>query len=326
MSLANSSDFVQELASGVKAGDVRSLAKAITLLESQDSHKKTIGFEILTTLKQCSSRISRKIGFTGPPGVGKSTLIENIGLSLINQGFTLAVLTIDPSSPLSGGAILGDKTRMQRLSASPDAFIRPSSSGKGYLGGINAAALDTMDLIEAAGYDFILVETIGIGQNEVDIKNLVDQLILLLPPTAGDELQVLKKGIMEVVDLIVVNKHAGALEKSAKITATHYESALSLLPGNGGEVILCSALDETEIFEIIEKICLHAVSPESRQEKQIELLDKLAFQDLFDMLVQSDEINRLMAAEKLAIKARKKTLRQAVATIRSYLESRLGGG
>ncbi|WP_052045798.1 ArgK/MeaB family GTPase [Candidatus Paracaedibacter symbiosus] len=310
-----------ELASGIKVRDARALAKTITLLESRLSYKKAIGLEVLSVLKIDNSYISRKIAFTGPPGVGKSTLIESVGLSLVKKGFTLAILTIDPSSPISGGSVLADKTRMQRLSNCEEVFIRPSASGKGYLGGITAATLDIMDVIEAAGYDFILVETIGIGQNEVDIKDLVDQLILILPPAAGDELQGLKKGIIEVVDLIAVNKHDGALKKTAELTAMHYGSALSVLTGHKTPVKLCSAKDGTGIGEIIEMMCSYLLSPEERQQKQVHLLDRIAPQEMLEILLQSPPIKRLFAAQKLAMETKESSLKQSLTTMTDYLKS-----
>lgn len=324
MSYQSHNLLVQELIDSIKSHNTRSLAKTITFLESQKSEKKAIGNDVLAGLK--SNHISRKIAFTGPPGAGKSTFIEAVGLALTAQGRTLAVITIDPSSPISGGAVLADKTRMPQLSNCSNAFIRPSASGKGYLGGINPATLDVIDLIEAAGYDFILVETIGIGQNEVDVKDLVDQLILILPPASGDDLQGLKKGITEVVDLIVINKHDGVFKKSAELTALQYESALNATHNHKIEVKLCSAIQETGISEIIDFMQSFSISPRERQQKSMNLLERVAYQEMLFTLMKNQKIQQLMTHQKQAIEHQGISLKQAVNALVAYLESNLEEG
>lgn len=180
------------------------MAKAITLLESSLPQDRQKAAELLRSLPS-NDRPTLRIGVTGVPGVGKSTLIESLGLSFIQDGHKVAVLAIDPSSTVTGGSILGDKTRMQQLSQEMDAFIRPSPS-KGTLGGLSEHTLQLIKLVEAAGFDRIIVETVGVGQSETDVKQVCDLVLLLTMPTVGDELQGVKRGIMERVDLVVVNK------------------------------------------------------------------------------------------------------------------------
>lgn len=319
------SPLALEILNGISVKDTRALSKAITLLESTNNFKKTIGIQILTELKKRNYHLSRKIAFTGPPGAGKSTLIEVIGLQLLAQGYQIAVLTIDPSSPISGGSILADKTRMQRLSNEKGAFIRPSASGKGYLGGITPATLDVIELIEATGYDFILVETIGVGQNEVDIKDLVDNLLLVLPPTAGDELQGLKKGITEVVDLILINKHDGVLKAAAELTALQYESALNVLPNHKIKVELCSAIEGVGIIEVCTFIKNFTINEEERRQKMGQLLDRIVPQELLRTLIKDEQIQHLMHQQKMAILNQKESFTPSIEILKTYLISCLKG-
>ncbi len=325
MTASSLAPLALEIINGINAKDTRALSKAITLLESKDPLKKAIGTQVLTNLKMHSQNLSRKIAFTGSPGAGKSTLIETIGLHLLTEGYNVAVLTIDPSSPISGGSILADKTRMQRLSNEERAFIRPSASGKGFLGGITPTTLDVIEIVEAAGYDFILIETIGVGQNEIDIKDLVDKLILVLPPTAGDELQGLKKGITEVVDLILINKNDGVLKSAAELTAMQYESALNILPGHKIDVKLCSAIESTGIIDVCMFIKDFAINTQERQQKLGQLLDRIAPQELLQTLMKDETIQRLIHQQKIAILNQKESLACAIKTLTIYLTSCLNG-
>lgn len=192
------------LAEGVRRGERRALAKAITLLESTRRDDCTRADALLNSLLSSTGR-SRRLGISGVPGAGKSTFIEALGLYLIEQGHRVAVLAVDPSSSLSGGSILGDKTRMERLSAQPAAFIRPSPSS-GTLGGVAEKTREAMLVCEAAGFDIVLVETVGVGQSETTVAGMTDLFVLLQLPNAGDELQAIKRGVMEVADVIVINK------------------------------------------------------------------------------------------------------------------------
>tara|TARA_R110001583_G_scaffold76621_1_gene209448 strand:- start:11434 stop:12417 length:984 start_codon:yes stop_codon:yes gene_type:complete len=234
----------QELLSGNR----RALAKAITLIESQlDSHK-TLAQDLLeSVLKKTGKGI--RIGITGAPGVGKSTFIEAFGLMLIELGFKVAVLAVDPSSPKTGGSILGDKTRMEYLSRHHNAFIRPSPSGES-LGGVAYKTRETMYLCEAAGFDITLVETVGVGQSEYQVASMVDFFMVLLNPNTGDELQGIKKGIIEMADLLVINKADNQLLSAALNTQQFYKNALNLLYAgqpNIPSVIACSALTKNNL-------------------------------------------------------------------------------
>jgi LAO/AO transport system kinase len=211
----------------VRAGDRRTIAKTITLLESRRPDQAARGQEILEKLVPCTGG-SIRVGITGAPGVGKSTFIEALGLRLIEEGQRVAVLAVDPTSPVSGGSILGDKTRMERLAQQERAFIRPSPSG-GSLGGVAERTREVLLLAEAAGFDVVVVETVGIGQSEVAVHSMVDCFTLLLQPGAGDELQGIKKGVLELADALVVTKADGELCGAAERSRGDYSHALALL-------------------------------------------------------------------------------------------------
>jgi len=208
-------------------GNRRALAKAITLIESKREVDREKSQEVLEQILPHSGN-SIRIGITGIPGVGKSTFIESFGMHLLKQGKKVAVLAVDPSSPIAGGSILGDKTRMELLSREPDAFIRPSPS-EGALGGVALKTRETMLLCEAAGYDVIIVETVGVGQSEYEVASMVDFFLVLMMPNAGDELQGIKKGIMELADSLVINKCDGESINLANKTRSQYQSAVNLL-------------------------------------------------------------------------------------------------
>ena len=239
----------------ILAGDRRALAKAITLVESQLPGDRDAAQALLTSLLPHTGR-SIRVGITGVPGVGKSTFIEAFGQHVIDHGHRLAVLAVDPSSPVAGGSILGDKTRMETLSRSESAFIRPSPAGKA-LGGVAFKTRESLMLCEAAGFDVVLVETVGVGQSEHQVAGMVDFFLLLMLPGGGDELQGIKKGILELADAIVVNKADGASEALARTTQQHYRGAMSLLSHDGfwePRVMTCSALHGVGISEVWETI------------------------------------------------------------------------
>jgi LAO/AO transport system kinase len=232
------------LADGVRRGDRRALARAITLIESRrEDHRRTA--EDLLTLLMPATGASIRIAVSGVPGVGKSTFIETFGRHLTAAGHRLAVLAIDPSSQRSGGSILGDKTRMEALSRDPAAFVRPSPA-QGTLGGVARRTREAILLCEAAGHDVVIVETVGVGQSEIAAAGMTDLFLLLLLPGAGDELQGIKRGIVEVADLLVVNKADGAMAGAANHAAAEYRHALSLLRSGTGawtpEILQCSSV------------------------------------------------------------------------------------
>jgi LAO/AO transport system kinase len=219
---------VQEIRDGVRAGDRRTVAKTITLLESTRADQAELGQAVLEELVPYTGRAIR-VGITGTPGVGKSSFIEALGLHLVEQrSQRVAVLAVDPSSPVTGGSILGDKTRMERLAQSEHAFIRPSPSG-GALGGVAQRTREAMLVCEAASFDVVLVETVGIGQSEISVASMVDFFLVLLQPGAGDELQGIKKGVLELADGLLVNKADGEQLAAAERTRSEYAGALSLL-------------------------------------------------------------------------------------------------
>jgi LAO/AO transport system kinase len=237
------------LAEGVGKGDRRSLARAITLAESTRADDRKRAEALIEALLPLTGRAAR-IGISGTPGVGKSTFIEAFGGFLTGRGHKVAVLAVDPSSRRSGGSILGDKTRMESLARDRHAFIRPSPAG-GTLGGVARRTREAMLLCEAAGFDVVLVETVGVGQSETAVADLVDLFLLLLGPAAGDDLQGIKRGIMELADLIVVNKADGDLKPAASRAAAEVKSALHLLrpkwPQWQPPVLLASAAEKTGI-------------------------------------------------------------------------------
>ncbi len=215
------------LAAAVRAGDRAALARAITLLESTRADHREQAQQLLLELLPDSGNAHR-VGITGVPGVGKSTSIEALGMNLIDKGHRVAVLAVDPSSTRTGGSILGDKTRMGRLAAHPDAYIRPSPTS-GTLGGVAKATRESVVLLEAAGFDVILIETVGVGQSEVAVSNMVDTFVLLTLARSGDQLQGIKKGVLELADIVVVNKADGNHVTEARKAARELSSAIRLI-------------------------------------------------------------------------------------------------
>ena len=229
----------------ILSGSRKHLGKAITLIESSREKDQIISEKLLELFKGNDKSI--RIGITGVPGVGKSTFIESFGMTLIRKGFKVAVLAVDPSSRFSGGSILGDKTRMEKLSVNKNAFIRPSPSS-GHLGGVAKRTSESILCLEEAGFNIIFVETMGVGQAETEVYDMVDIFLVLLLPAGGDELQGIKKGIIEMADLIIVNKADGELKKSAEITQREYKNAIHIIDKSRISqdigVVICSSLNQ----------------------------------------------------------------------------------
>lgn len=247
------------LAARIRAGERPALARGITLVESTRADHQALAQELITLLLPDTGRAIR-LGLSGAPGVGKSTFMESFGRFLTAKGHKVAVLAIDPSSSLSGGSILGDKTRMELLARDPNAFIRPSPAGR-TLGGVARRTREAMLLTEAAGFDVVLIETVGVGQSETAVADMVDMFLLLLSPGGGDELQGIKRGIMELADLVVVNKADGDLVPAAKRAAMEYKAALHLMRPKSAhwrpDVLLASALNNIGIAEVWDAVTTH---------------------------------------------------------------------
>jgi len=254
---------LDELVDGVRGGDRRLLAQAITLVESTRADDAADARELIRQVLPGAGRAVR-LGITGAPGVGKSTFIESFGAQLTSKGLKLAVLAVDPSSAVSGGSILGDKTRMNRLSRDENAFIRPSP-GAGTLGGVARRTREAMLVCEAAGYDVVFVETIGVGQSETAVANMVDFFLLLVLPGGGDELQGIKKGITELADAIVVTKADGDNVGRARIAQAEYAAALRILHAGDDTppVMSCSAVSGEGLSEIWDHVTARRAAMEA---------------------------------------------------------------
>ena len=244
------------LVDGVVAGDRTAIGRALTLVESQRPEDRAVAAELLASLMHRSGSAHR-VGVTGVPGVGKSTFIDALGTSLTGAGRRVAVLAVDPTSTLSGGSILGDKTRMPRLANDDSAFVRPSPS-TGTLGGVTRTTRESMVVLEAAGHDVVLVETVGIGQSETAVASMVDFFLVLMLPGAGDELQGIKKGVLELADMIAVNKADGDNETRAREAVRDYSAALRLIrpasPDWTPPVMSCSGLTGEGLSELWERV------------------------------------------------------------------------
>ena len=255
---AEPSEDVRLLADAVRGGDRRALARALTLVESTRADHRAKSDALLGLLLPATGGAIR-VGISGAPGVGKSTFIEALGLHLADAGRRVAVLAVDPSSEVSGGSILGDKTRMERLSRHPNAFIRPSPSG-GTLGGVARRSRETLLVMEAAGHDVALVETVGVGQSETAVAEMTDTFLLLLAPAGGDELQGIKKGIVELADLLAITKADGDLTSVADRARADYTAALAILASGEGwqpPVLTCSSMTGAGVADVWRAIERH---------------------------------------------------------------------
>ena len=296
------------LAEAVRRGDRRALARAITLIESTRADHRAAADALLERLLPHTGN-SVRVGVSGVPGVGKSTFIEAFGLHVLGLGHRIAVLAIDPSSQRTGGSILGDKTRMVELSRQPDAFIRPSPAGT-TLGGVARRTREAMLVCEAAGFDVILVETVGVGQSETAVADMVDLFLLLLLPGGGDELQGIKKGIVELADLVVVNKADGELAATARHTVADYRHALALLR-HGADwtvpVLSCSALRRTGIDAVWTTIGEHRAVMEcsgARAARRAEQARAWLWSEIRESLLEAFRAHPDLRADLPALEAR----------------------
>jgi LAO/AO transport system kinase len=306
------SDSVEELAKAVRGGDRAALPRAITLLESSRADHQKLAQQLLLELMPHSGNAHR-VGITGVPGVGKSTSIESLGMRLIEQGHRVAVLAVDPSSTRTGGSILGDKTRMARLAVHPDAYIRPSPTS-GTLGGVAKATREAIVLLEAAGFDVILVETVGVGQSEVAVANMVDTFVLLTLARAGDQLQGIKKGVLELADVVVVNKADGEHLAEARKAARELSGAIRLIHPREilwrPPVLTMSALEGAGLAELWETIERHrrvlteaGEFDERRRAQQVEWTWQMVRDTVLDRVLSNPAVRKIRADVERQVKA-----------------------
>ncbi|KAA1252000.1 methylmalonyl Co-A mutase-associated GTPase MeaB [Mycobacterium simiae] len=302
----------QHLAEAIRNGDRAALPRAITLLESTRKDHRAQAQQLLLALLPDSGNAHR-VGITGVPGVGKSTTIEALGMYLIEQGHKVAVLAVDPSSTRTGGSILGDKTRMARLAMHPDAYIRPSPTS-GTLGGVAKATRETIVLLEAAGFDVILVETVGVGQSEVAVANMVDTFVLLTLARSGDQLQGIKKGVLELADIVVVNKADGEHLREARIAARELSAAINLIHSHETlwrpPVLTMSAMAGSNLEELWDAVERHrsvltaaGQFEARRRDQQVDWTWQLVRDAVLDRVLSSPEVREIRSDLERRVRA-----------------------
>ena len=314
--------------SALRAGERRALAKAITLVESRRAVDRQHAEALLEAALPFSGN-SVRVGISGVPGVGKSTFIEAFGQLLLREGKRIAVLAVDPRSPVAGGSIMGDKTRMEKLSREEHVLIRPSPA-TGALGGVAQKTRESMLLCEAAGYDVILVETVGVGQSEYQVAGMVDFFMLLLLPGGGDELQGIKKGIVELAHALVINKADGDALGTAQNTRTQYASALGILRGNARwepQVLLCSALEGRGLAEVWQTVQVFVQESRSdgtferqRAGQNLDWMRQLVQDMLLARLADSSAVSEALPALEAAVQAQQTTPHAAARKILDLLD------
>jgi LAO/AO transport system kinase len=310
--MARVTDPVDALANAVRGGDRAALPRAITLLESNRRDHREQAQRLLLELTPDSGNAHR-VGITGVPGVGKSTAIDALGMHLIEQGHRVAVLAVDPSSTRTGGSILGDKTRMGRLAVHPDAYIRPSPTS-GTLGGVAKATRETVVLLEAAGFDVILIETVGVGQSEVAVANMVDTFVLLTLARTGDQLQGIKKGVLKLADIVVVNKADGKHLAEARSAARELSSALRLIYPRETlwrpPVLTMSAMEGTGLAELWDTVERHrqvlrdaGEFDARRRAQQVDWTWQMVRDSVLDRVLSNPEVRKIRADVERRVRA-----------------------
>lgn len=314
----------KEYIDGIRAGNRFVLSRAVTLIESRLPADREQADDIIRALLPDTGK-SIRVGITGVPGVGKSTFIERFGTLVTSYGKKLAVLAIDPSSPVTGGSIMGDKTRMEQLSRNPLAYIRPSPSGSS-LGGVSRKTRETMLLCEAAGFEVIFVETVGVGQSETAVQGMTDFFLLLMLAGAGDELQGIKKGIMEMADAVVINKADGDNVKRAKIAQAEYRNALHFFPpkpcGWQPPVLTCSAIEGTglqEIWQMLSDYCRlmqnNGCWERKRMQQREAWLKEMIAEQLLEDFYGNAAVQKALEEQLAAVRAGKQHVPRAAADL-----------
>lgn len=323
---------VSDYARGIRAGDRSVLARAITLVESQNPEHRTVAQALVQELL-ASTGGAHRVGITGVPGVGKSTFIDQLGIDLTAAGHRVAVLAVDPTSSRTGGSILGDKTRMERLAVDPAAFVRPSPAGRS-LGGVTRATRETILLCEAAGFDVVLVETVGVGQSETVVADMVDFFLVLMLAGAGDELQGIKKGVLELADMVAVNKADGDNRPRAELAAADYRAALHLMspasPTWSPPVVVCSGLTGDGLDALWQQVVIHRARmsatgelQERRRDQQVRWMWAMLDDRLRDDLRTDPAMGAVLDAARQRVHDGEIPATVAVDEVwRSYLECR----